>query len=57
MFAQVWEELVCDTTEVLAAVWFLSFQLGSGLGDGETVSYGNGVLGAVKRRFSLLQHQ
>lgn len=57
VFAQVWEELACGTGEVLAAARFLSFQLGSALGDGETVSYGNGVPGAAKWRFSLLQHR
>lgn len=26
MFAHVWEELICETAEVLAAVWYLSLQ-------------------------------
>ena len=54
MFARVWEERTCETAEVLAAAWYLSLQPGSGLVDGETFSYGNGVLGAKKLRFLLL---
>lgn len=29
MFAHVWEELTCETAEVLAAAWYLSLQLAS----------------------------
>lgn len=54
MFAHVWEELICETAEVLAAAWYLCLQPGSELVDCETFSYGNGMLGAKKWRFSLL---